>query len=84
MVFTGTEWYLLADTTNTLVKTLNSSFEKVFNETFTSQLKPNSKQIQEVLHGTDKTITKDIENKWDESVAETKSVMSANFLRLFS
>ena len=45
VVFTGTGWSLLADITNTLVKTLNSSFKKVFNETFTSQLKPNSKQI---------------------------------------
>ena len=45
VVFTGTGWSLLADITSTLVKTLNSSFKKVFNETFTSQLKPNSKQI---------------------------------------
>ena len=34
---------VLADITNTLVKTLNNSFKNVFNETFTSQLKPNSK-----------------------------------------
>ena len=80
VVFTGKEWSLLADTTNTLVKTLNSSFKKVLNET----LKPNSKQIQEVFHGTAKTFTKDIENKWDERVVETKSATSANFLRLFS
>ena len=84
MVFTGTEWSLLADITNTLVKTLNSSFKKVFNETFTFQLKPNSKQIQEVLHGTAKTFTEDIQKKWDERVVETKSATSANFLRLFS
>ena len=84
VVFTGTEWSLLAHITNILVKTLNSFFKKIFNETFTSQLKPNSKQIQEALHGTAKTITKDIENKWVERVVETKSVTSANFLRLFS
>ena len=84
MVFTGTEWSLLANITNTLMKTLNSSFKKVFNETFTSQLKPNSKQIQDVLHRTAKTITKDLENKWDEKVVETKSATSVNFLRLFS
>ena len=75
---------MLADITNILVKTLNSFFKKVFNENFASQLKPNSKQIQEVLHGTAKTITKNIENKWDERVVETKSVTSAKFLRLFS
>ena len=84
VVFTGTEWSLLAHITNILVKTLNSFFKKVFNETFTSQLKPNSKQIQDVLHRTAKTITKDLENKWDEKVVETKSATSANFLRLFS
>ena len=66
------------------MKTLNSFFKKVFNETFTSQLKPNSKQIQEVFHGTAKTIIKDIENKWDEKVIETKSAASANVLRLLS
>ena len=66
------------------MKTLSSFFKKVCNETFTFQLKPNSKQIQEVLHGTAKTITKDIENKWDEKVVETKSATSANFLRHFS
>ena len=31
---------VFADITNTLVKTLNNSFKNVFNETFTSQLKP--------------------------------------------
>ena len=36
-VFTGTEWSLLADITNILVKTLNSSFKKVFNKTFASK-----------------------------------------------
>ena len=84
VVFTGTERSLLADITNILVKALNSFFKKVFNENFTSQLKPNSIQIQEVLHGTAKTITKNIENKWDERVVETKSVTSAKFLILFS
>ena len=34
---------VLADITKPLVKTLNNSFKNVFNETFTSQLKPNSK-----------------------------------------
>ena len=62
---------VLADTTNTLVKTLNNSFKNVFNETFTSQLKPNSKQIREVVRGTAKAVKEDIENKWDERVVET-------------
>ena len=34
---------VLAAITNTLVKTLDNYFKKVFDETFTSQLKPNSK-----------------------------------------
>ena len=83
VVFTGTEWSLLANITNTLMKILNSSFKKLLNETFTSQLKPNWKQIQEVLHGTAKTITKDIENEWDEKVVETKSATSATFWDFF-
>ena len=62
---------VLADITNTLVKTLNNSFKNVFNETFTSQLKPNSKQIREVVRGTAKAVKEDIENKWDERVVET-------------
>ena len=62
---------VLADITNTLVKTLNKSFKNIFNETFTSQLKPNSKQIREVVRGTAKAFKEDIENKWDERVVET-------------
>ena len=61
----------MADITNTLVKTLNNLFKNVFNETFTSQLKPNSKQIREVVRGTAKAVKEDIENKWDERVVET-------------
>ena len=34
VVFTGTEWSLLAHITNILVKALNSFFKKVFNENF--------------------------------------------------
>ena len=59
---------VLADIT--LVKTDNS-FKNVFDETFTSQLKPNSKQIREVVRGTAKAVKEDIENKWDERVVET-------------
>ena len=36
---------VLADITNTLMRTLNNSFKNVFNETVTFQIKPNSKQI---------------------------------------
>ena len=32
VVFTGTEWSLLANITNTLMKILNSSFKKLLNE----------------------------------------------------
>ena len=42
----GLSWdRVLTDITNTLVKTLNNSFKNVFNETITSHLNPNSKQI---------------------------------------
>ena len=61
----------LADITNTLVKTLDNSFKNVFFEKFTSQLKPNSKQIREVVRGIAKAAKEDIENKWDERVVET-------------
>ena len=62
---------VLADITNTLVKTLDNSFKNVVNETFTSQLKPNSKQIRKVVRRTAKAVKEDIENKWDERVVET-------------
>ena len=62
---------VLPDITNTLVKTLDNSFKNVFNETFASQLKPNSKQIWEVVRGTAKAVKEDIENKWEERVVET-------------
>ena len=62
---------VLADITNTLVKTLDNSFKNVFNETFTFQLKPNSKQIREVVRGTAKAVKEDIENKWGKRVVET-------------
>ena len=75
---------VLVDITNTLVKTLNSSFKNVLNETFTSQLKNNSKQIPELVRVTAKAVNDDIENKWNERVVEIKSATSANFLRFFS
>ena len=53
------------------MKTLDNPFKNVFNETFTSQLKPNSKHIREVVRGTAKAVKEDIENKWDERVVET-------------
>ena len=62
---------VLADITNTLVKTLDNSFKNVVNETFTSQLKPNSKQIRKVVRRTAKAVKEDIENKWDERAVET-------------
>ena len=62
---------VLADITNTLVKTLDNSFKNVVKETFTSQLKSNSKQIRKILRGTAKAVKEDIENKWDERVVET-------------
>ena len=62
---------VLADITNTLVKTLDNSFKNVFIEKFTSQLKPNSKQIREVVRGTAKAIKEDTKNKWDDRVVET-------------
>ena len=83
MVFLGTECSLMAEITNTFVKTLDNSFKNAFNETLTSQLKPNSKQIQEVLHGTAKGVSVDIENKWDERVVATKSATRVNFLSFF-
>ena len=61
---------ILADITNTLVKTWDNSFRNLFNETFTSQLKPNSKQIREVVCGTAKAVKEDIENKWGKRVVE--------------
>ena len=62
---------VLADITNTLVKTLGNFFKNVFIEKFTSQLKPNSKQIREVVRGIAKAAKEDIENKWHERVIET-------------
>ena len=53
------------------MKTLDNSFKNVFDETFTSQLKPKSKQIREVVRGTAKAVKEDIENKCDERVVET-------------
>ena len=62
---------VLADITNTLVKILDNSFKNVFNEMIKFQLKPNSKQIREVVCGTAKAVKDDIENKYDEKVVET-------------
>ena len=60
---------VLADIT--LVKILNNFFKNVFNETFTSQLKPNSKQIREVERGTAKSIKENIESRWDQRFVKT-------------
>ena len=54
---------VLADITNLVVKKLDQTFKETFNETFTSQLKPNTKQLKEIKRETAKVIKDNLQNK---------------------
>ena len=62
---------VLADITNLVVKELDQTFKETFNETFTSQLKPNTKQLKEIKHETAKVIKDDLQDKLKQRAVET-------------
>ena len=62
---------LLADITNLVVKKLDQTFKETFNEAFTLQLKPNTKQLKEIKRETAKVVKDDLQNKLKQRVVET-------------
>ena len=62
---------VLVDVTNLVVKKLDQTFKETFNETFTSQLKPNTKQLKEIKRETAKVIKDDLQNKLKQRAVET-------------
>ena len=63
---------MLADITNLVVKKLDQTFKETFNGTFTSQLKPNTEQLQEIKRETAKVIKDDLQNKLKQMAIERK------------
>ena len=61
----------LADIRNLVVKKLDQTFKETFNETFTLQLKPNTKQLKEIKRETAKVIKDDLQNKLKQRAVET-------------
>ena len=62
---------MLADIRNLVVTKLDQTFKETFNETFTSQLKPNTKQLKEIKRETAKVIKEDLQNKLKQRAVET-------------
>ena len=50
---------------------LDQTFKETFNEIFTSQLKPNTKQLKEIKRETAKVIKDDLQNKLKQRAVET-------------
>ena len=62
---------MLADITNLVVKKLDRTFKETFDETFTSQLKPNTKELKEIKRETAKVIKDALQNKLKQRAIET-------------
>ena len=62
---------MLADITNLVVKKLDRTFKETFDETFTSQLKPNTKELKEIKRETAKVIKDALQNKLKQTAIET-------------
>ena len=62
---------MLADITNLVVKKLDRTFKETFDETFTSQLKPNTKELKEIKRETAKVIKYALQNKLKQTAIET-------------
>ena len=62
---------MLADITNLVVKKLDRTFKETFDETFTSQLKPNTKELKEIKRETAKVIKDTLQNKLKQRAIET-------------
>ena len=59
------------DITNLVAKKLDQTFKETFNETFVSQLKPNTKQLREIKHETVKVIKDNLLNKLKQWAVKT-------------
>ena len=53
------------------MKKLDRTFKETFDETFTSQLKPNTKELKEIKRETAKVIKDALQNKLKQTAIET-------------